>query len=389
MHLDDSQLPEPDVQPQSETPLEAELIEDAEPVVMVQPVTRPPHPNFWWSLLWCFGFLLVTQVGGAIVGAFVGIGILMVRLGGPQEFLDGTRTEEGKPLLLHEITRDGIIFSQILAIGMAVLVLTLVVGRRWPRQLALRLPAPGHVLLALLGAPAMIVLGTGIQSLAAHFLPSFSSLGIPGADEAIQGLKSEPAYLLVLMIGVGPAIGEELWCRGFLGRGLVGHYGVVGGVLLTSFLFGAIHLDPPQAVMAMVMGVFLHFAYLTTRSLWVPMMLHYINNSIGVFGLTDRMPALKALDDVPTWPPTMQTFLLFGSAVLLLAAVGWALYRSRARLVSEQDGTLWHPPHPGVASPAPGSGASVVWTWPGWAEAGMVGLALAGFVTVSYQLVAA
>jgi len=47
-------------------------------------------------------------------------------------------------------------------------------------------------------------------------------------------------------------------------------------VLLTSVLFGAIHGNVPQGVWAFILGCFVHLAYLATRSLWVPMLLHFV-----------------------------------------------------------------------------------------------------------------
>jgi hypothetical protein len=52
---------------------------------------------------------------------------------------------------------------------------------------------------------------------------------------------------------------------------------------------------------------------------------------------------------------------------LLAAAVLWAFFASRARLV-RVDGSgepPWQPPFAGVAYPPPGSGTAVVRPWPG------------------------
>ena len=40
------------------------------PAVEPAPSAPPrPHPGFWWSVLWCIGFVLVTQIPGAIIAA--------------------------------------------------------------------------------------------------------------------------------------------------------------------------------------------------------------------------------------------------------------------------------------------------------------------------------
>jgi hypothetical protein len=177
-----------------------------------------------------------------------------------------------------------------------------------------------------------------------------------------------------------------LWCRAFLGRGLVGRHGLVMGVILTSVLFGAIHGDPRQGTMAALMGLVLHFSYLMTRSLWVPMLLHFLNNSLSVVGdKLDKLPGFsgecfKSLDTNPEslpWP-------LFAASAYVLVSVGWALYASRGRLVriDGSDRAPWQPPYAGVAHPPPGSGTAVVYPWPGVLPtlaviSGVIGLACA------------
>jgi hypothetical protein len=176
-----------------------------------------------------------------------------------------------------------------------------------------------------------------------------------------------PLLVGILVIGGLPCLSEELWCRAYLGRGLVGRQGLVLGVILTSILFGVIHGHPHQGAMAAVMGICLHYAYLTSRSLMIPMLIHFLNNSLAVtshrwakfFG--DKLA--KAELDPETIPPQ-----IFAAAFLLVMAVAWALYASRARLVQKEgsDKPLWQPSYPGVALPPPGSNTYVASSWPGW-----------------------
>src|SRR5262249_25780361 len=107
--------------------------------------------------------------------------------------------------------------------------------------------------------------------------------------------------------------------------GLVGRHGALIGVLLASAIFGAIHLNLPQGLWAFVMGCCLHLAYLATRSLWVPVLLHFINNAAAV------IVAWAAPDFAPTgWQVVW--FALPAYAVALPAA--WALYRLRDRQIA-------------------------------------------------------
>jgi hypothetical protein len=164
-----------------------------------------------------------------------------------------------------------------------------------------------------------------------------------------------PVWLGVLIIGVGPGVIEEFFCRGYLGRGLVARYGPVGGVLLTSMLFGMLHLAPLYALGTMVMGVLLHLTYLATRSLWVPVTLHFLNNTLSVLTLLG-VQTTRGLDAAPDEVPALAYLLAFA-----LTGVGmWALWTARARLVTQApDRPAWRPEFPGVELPPAGSGTVV------------------------------
>ncbi len=217
-------------------------------------------------------------------------------------------------------------FNQVMVIAFSLLVIRWVIGPDWFKELNLRRPAGRHIGLALLSLPAMWLLGNYSGSFFGSIFPSLFKM-----DQVGDLFSRWPWPLAVLIIGVGPGIGEELWCRGFLGRGLVGRYGVGLGVVFTSFFFGLIHVDPPQGAMAMLLGLWLHFVYLTTRSLYLPMLLHFLNNTLSV--LVPRWLDPTAMEVVDR-TSTPLAWCLAGASLGLLLLVGWGLYRSRSRSAS-------------------------------------------------------
>src|SRR5207248_2667396 len=122
--------------------------------------------------------------------------------------------------------------------------------------------------------PAAMMLSLGLSAWLVD------ALGVDRSDPArLDGATASALWFAILINAVGPALIEELFCRGFLGRGLVGRYGVLLGVLLTSVIFAVMHSDIPHMALAFVLGVYLHLAYLATRSLWVPVLLHFLTNA--------------------------------------------------------------------------------------------------------------
>ena len=322
----------------------------------IRHVPRWPHPNFGWSFLWCIFFLLLTEIPGGIIALIIAVVLIAIA---PDQYrtLQDSPKDLMKSPALNLATAIGLFIAKSLGILFSLLVIRLVVGRDWARQLAVRKPSVSHTLLALASFPSLVLLGNAAYAIlrdVLHF-PSLADLGMPGMEEAVKMFSTWPWAFAVLVIGVGPGIGEELWCRGFLGRGLVGNYGIVLGVLATSFFFGLIHLDPCQGTMAMIMGFWLHFVYLTTRSLWLPMLLHFLNNSLAV--LVTRAPSLEVIEAEPGDIPVY----VYLAALLLLAGAAYALYQSRARLRSQSPDQLylWRPAYEGVEYPPPHVGMYV------------------------------
>ena len=103
------------------------------------------------------------------------------------------------------------------------------------------------------------------------------------AISLIQGQTSMTAYpQLLVIVGVGPAIGEEVIFRGLIGHGLTARWGVVRGVLMTSLLFAIAHISPSHALATIPIGIFLHVTYIATGSLWAPIIVHFLNNALSV-----------------------------------------------------------------------------------------------------------
>lgn len=311
---------------------------------------RPPHPGFWGAFHWCVAFLVVSQVIPVFIIAAVAIALFFIRE--PDAARMGQQDVAAR--LTSAIMTPSIIAAQVLGFVFVLCVIRFVLGRDWRRILALRRPSVPQTILVLLGMPAFVILPGGIAYLCRQ-------AGMPTFDyqKSLEGMFTEwPVWAGVLLFGVAPGLTEELFCRGFLGRGLVGRYGAVVGVILTSFLFGLMHIDPPHVVATACMGAALHFVYLTTRSLWLPMLIHFLNNSLGVVGaiLDKEYPELKELDEATSGH--LVPFML-GSAILL-AAVGWALYRCRTRFVSTEPGAPpWSPPYAGIEHRVIGLGMSV------------------------------
>ena len=86
----------------------------------------------------------------------------------------------------------------------------------------------------------------------------------------------------VLLVAVLPAFCEEFLHRGLLLQGTK-HIGFKRAIVISSVLFGLIHFNIGQVSYAIVLGLVLGFASVVAKNLWVPIIMHFVNNFIAVY----------------------------------------------------------------------------------------------------------
>jgi len=276
--------------------------------------------SFGKALLWCLLFLIITQGLPSIMLAIV----IVAKFPGV-DAQNWIASDEARPYM------QAVLFAvQCTVIVFSLIVLRRKLGGDWRRRIAWRLPCIEHTLLVILAVPALLIVSISLESFVVRYVPSFSKFGLPSVNQFFESTGIWPWSIAVLIIGVGPALGEELWCRGFLGQGLSARYGKWAGLLMTSFLFGLIHLEPPQAILAGIMGIVLHLSYIATRSIFVPILLHFLNNSLVILSIskTGNVPIVTSLEHTFHHRPSLSVC----SALLVLISIGLILYQSRVRI---------------------------------------------------------
>lgn len=323
----------------------------AGPVSTTWGEARPIGPGFSESIVWMIGGHIIQAV--VAVGGAVALAILyFINHGLPD--LNGS----SPTTLMHDLVQ--VLEPNIAAIlGLAgfatVLYGAAVVSLRFRRQgglrgLGWRLPSAGHLALILMAALPLSLLCTELMKSMVTIAPGAGS----ELDEVLKHLADAPLWLALLSIAVAPALGEELIFRGLIGRGLISRMGVVRGLLLTSILFGVMHINPAQAVAVIPLGLAMHFVYLTTRSFWAPILVHFVNNALAVFMLKyeAQIPLARLLDGEGALPLHLLTV-----SAAMVTAIGLLFWQTRVQYVSA-DGTpldtLWP-----VSDTMPAHGAAI------------------------------
>lgn len=312
------------------TVVAAELVEGPE---MPPQVLARPHPHLGWAVLWMFAFWAV-QIGVSVVVAVIAMALAFSRRPASAQQIEQAMTNVSVVMI-----PIGTLFSVITAVVIAFIFYR----RQFGARLALRGMSGPQWLLSLLAVLPLAVIASEITNCVGEILPSFSA-------EILGQFAASPWPIVFVTACLFPAIGEEIFCRGFLGRGLVANHGVIGGVLLASLLFGIMHIDPVQSVGAFVLGLGLHFIYLTTRSLLAPMLVHMLNNAFAFWVMRNYewcpLPGLSPLPDgsqVHTPPSVMMASMVAATALLGLfyqTRTHWLLSTSESQQGEER---AWSP----------------------------------------------
>ena len=134
----------------------------------------------------------------------------------------------------------------------------------------------------------------------------------------------------LILVGVLPAVGEELIFRGILQRIFSRwtqnvHY----GILISAFLFSAVHLQfyglLPRFFLGMLFGYFL----LWSGSIWLPILGHFINNAGAVimYFFTTKAEVSGETYETMSFQPI---FVIF--SIGLIGLFGYLIYNTEHQL---------------------------------------------------------
>lgn len=313
-----------------------------------------PGPGIPEALLWMVGMLVVHMIGMVIAMAVVVVNHLSALPTPP-------RTPQEVQGILRELMQDHTQALWLITgemgffVIVAVIAVALRLGKSTGRRLGLKpIPAAHMMLIFTVAIPLSLMCGafhqatTEVWNNTAANWPIFENFKGMDVNETLQPLgESAPLWLLLAVVAVAPAIGEEVIFRGVIGRGLIARHGLIAGVVMTSLMFAAVHIHPAHAVALLPLAFFIHLVYLATRSFWAPVLLHLLNNSLAAV-LLHFSGGLKgsSLDDDAAMPLPL---IAVSAVIVTMAAV--ALWKSRLEYRREDDGSLWDPGYDTVEAP--------------------------------------
>jgi uncharacterized protein len=289
--------------------------------------------------------MLMLMFGGASLASFIGFAIAQLFMGVPlltdPQLADGLLTD---PSLLHVVR----MLQLLQAVGMMVVpsIIMLAIGNEHAQMRALfQAPARQPVLLCVALFLVLLPFINFMADLNAQVvLPGAFGEWAAAKEAQLAELTSrflEMPHLgwlglNLMMIGLLPALGEELLFRGVLQRNLTRWWGNAHvAVWVSAMLFSAIHMQFLGFVPRMLMGAVLGYLLVWSGNLWYPIMAHLVNNAgaVVLVYLQQHGQLGEDVGDVGIGNPVLAAFsLAFGMMLLYLFRMTGGQQSSVSRL---------------------------------------------------------
>ena len=138
--------------------------------------------------------------------------------------------------------------------------------------------------------------------------------------------SSEHVWASVFLLVIVAPMTEELMFRGLILRGFLRRFKVVGALVLSSILFGAVHLNPWQFISAAGLGLMFAWWHARTQSL-IPSLLGHALANATVVGHQSLPIKIRGFNAGESFGGTELQPFWFDALGLLLLAAGLWLFR--------------------------------------------------------------
>lgn len=180
------------------------------------------------------------------------------------------------------LLRDPRVLPILMTIQAAILLLGGLFLARWRIRAVRSARATGPVRAALIGLAGGVV----ALMLSAAVGAGLEALGLPVREqEWLEELFTDPRSLIRIapwIILIGP-VAEEVFFRGYAFRFITEHLGLPAGLIVSSVMFAAIHLNLSGFLIYLVIGCVLAWVYERTGSLVAPIVGHMTVNAVVLF----------------------------------------------------------------------------------------------------------
>ncbi len=160
-----------------------------------------------------------------------------------------------------------------------------------------------------------------------------SAESLKALDEMIKG---QSVWVIILVMAVMPAIGEEFLFRGFLMGTLREKCKPWIAIVATTLIFAAYHMSVLKMFTISIIGLGLTVAAYMTGSIYTSMIMHFINNFISVMISLYPEQVGKIAPILMEEEPSGISLIVITLVGVALAVVGWLLVRGKKEVKDAQ-----------------------------------------------------
>ncbi len=94
-------------------------------------------------------------------------------------------------------------------------------------------------------------------------------------------IKNSSLWQTIFIVALLPAICEEIMFRGYIINAFI-KKGFWKAIIITGILFGIFHMDMFRLLPVTLLGIWMGYLLLKTKSIFVPILAHFLNNSLAI-----------------------------------------------------------------------------------------------------------
>lgn len=124
------------------------------------------------------------------------------------------------------------------------------------------------------------------------------------------------SILIIVAVAVIPALCEETLFRGFVQKSLEQKLKPFWSIFITALFFGLFHFNPYGLLPLIALGAYFGFAAYASNSIFIPIILHFINNLLAVlaFFILGSDELIKStVNKTESLLPQLISFAIFGT----------------------------------------------------------------------------
>lgn len=228
-------------------------------------------PKFWWSIL----HVLLYFGIGILLSILIVLPMATFIALNPVKFAS---VDETVTRLLSNSLTNGILSVMIIVLFSAIISVRYSLEAK--TLFSRRYLSAGVLIVTVITTLGASILLSEVDNFMRTIIPNWDLMG----TEINEMFDNSSLWQNFLGAVIFAPLTEEFLVRGLWLRGYTRHYKPWVGLVVSSVIFGVLHMNLPQFIGATLSGLLLGWAYIKTNSVLLPMLIHAVHNSVSLFG---------------------------------------------------------------------------------------------------------